>query len=152
MDAAKRQKGHGKATSFRLPCPCKSSLVCASAKKRRLWKSKPPLPIGVLIGCCTTAFFLLPLPSRANWLFIYWQYKRKMLHKYPRQFWFWYKADRIVTLLGDFRKISGKMKNQRNSIYRVFRWFIIICVYSSRMADKIPVFLNSAFAYAVKII
>ena len=35
LDVYKRQ-GHGKLTYNRLPCPCKSSLVCAIAKKRRL--------------------------------------------------------------------------------------------------------------------
>ena len=47
MDTAKKRKGHGKITSNRLPRPCKSSLVCVDAKKRRLWKSKPPFQMGV---------------------------------------------------------------------------------------------------------
>ena len=42
MRALKKQTGHSKLTSNRLPCPCKSSSVCVKAKKRRLWKSKPP--------------------------------------------------------------------------------------------------------------
>ena len=42
-----KEKRTRKITSNRLPCPCKSSLVCVDAKKRRLWKSKPPVQMGV---------------------------------------------------------------------------------------------------------
>ena len=37
MRTLKTQTEHGNLTSKWLPCPCKSSLVCASAKNRRLW-------------------------------------------------------------------------------------------------------------------
>lgn len=36
MRPLKTQTRHGKITSNRLPCPCKSSWVCVNAKKRRL--------------------------------------------------------------------------------------------------------------------
>ena len=36
MEAVSYTHLHGNITSYWLPCPCRSSLVCASAKKRRL--------------------------------------------------------------------------------------------------------------------
>ena len=64
MDTAKQKEGHGKITSHRLPCPCKSSLVCVNAKKRRLWKSKPPFLWRVKMYLLCDGFFLLPSSGR----------------------------------------------------------------------------------------
>ena len=72
MDTAEKRKGHGKLTSYRLPCPCKSSLVCARAKKRRLWISQSRRFISAWkCVCCTTVFSFAVVRQVDNKLFFF---------------------------------------------------------------------------------